>query len=751
MVKKRNFFEIQDCAWKRKLGDIPENSQSSSPDRGVALGGFGAGSFMYSISGSFGPWSLKPGSYDQHWLPQGAFHIYEKIGDNEPRCKTLSTNPVIKSAWDKISPGEAVYHALQPKGWITYDCFDLDISQKFFSPIIARNYKETSYPVGVWQFKFSNPTREKAVVSLMLTWPQPPFSGALAREGYQNFIKREGNMIGVVLKATGSENTVETRDSEWCIASTPCADSEITYALNWDKDSDGSDVWEIFKSKGCLNNGRLGASDSAAALAVKVQLNPGESKIVPFVISWDFPVVKFGDPSASGTEWWRKYTEYFGRDSSHSFDIAKEALGNYPSWEKQVDNWMVPIIRNQKIPRWLKTAAFNELYYTQFGGTFYEAGLKSGHDREYMGLHEDDHKFFVMECMEYPFCETLDVRHYCSLINIKFWPEIERDILRCFADAIVYYDPLHQTPHDFGRPSKDPFFAFDDYGTNRLVWKDLHSKFIQQAWRYYHVFKDEEFFNYCWPAVKLTYAFMKSQDTDGDCLVNNTGSDNTYDSWGFYGTSLLCGGLWVGALEAIEKMALLKKDEILDEVRIWLKKAKVNLDKQLWRETKGYYKIDTEGKYSNSIMSDGLNGQRFCESFGLGDILPRERMVAHLKKVYEMCVVPMQDFNGDGVGDCGALNGSNEDGTRIGLDHSDEVWTGSSYFLAATMYHLGLKEEALKTAYGVYYVTYENEDTAYWFNTPEAWREGGLKPRPRNPEQYQRPRAVWELVFEICG
>lgn len=263
------------------------------------------------------------------------------------------------------------------------------------------------------------------------------------------------------------------------------------------------------------------------------------------------------------------------------------------------------------------------------------------------------------------------------------------------------------------------------------------------------MYKDKDFLDYCWPAVKLTYEFMKSQDSDGDYLPNNNGSDNTYDRWGLYGTSLLCGGLWAGALEATEKMAEIKKDPMLDEVRNWLKNAKANLDKQLWYDKKGYYKIDSDGKTSTAIMADGLNGQRYCEYLGLDDILPREKMISHLRKVYEMCVVPLADFNGDGIGDCGAINGRKEDGTDIGLGQSEEVWTGVSYFLAATMYNLGLKEEALKTAYGVYHITYENEATAYWFNTPEAWRNKGLSPRPTKPEQYQRPRAVWELVFEI--
>ncbi len=749
MTGKRDFFEIPDCAWKRGLGDVPLNTASSCPDRGVALGGFGAGAFMYSISGAFGPWALKCGAYDQTWLYEGAFHVYEKVGNRPAKVKTLGTNPSLKPAWDKLQEGEAVYYALQPKGWVAYDCFTLDISQKFFSPIITNNYKETSYPVAVWQFKFSNPTKEKAEASVMFTWPQPPFSGSLPRKGYKNNLKEDGGITGIVLKAAGPDNTPETQGSEWCIASKAGKSETLSYALSWNKDGDGSEVWRDFKCDGLLDNKRLDDSDSAGAIAVKVALNPGESKTVPLVLSWDFPVVKFGDPRVTGTEWWRKYTEYFGRDSAQSFNIAKEALANYPEWERKVDAWMNPVIKNKKYPAWLKTAAFNELYYTQFGGTFYESGLKSGHEREYMGLHEEDHKFFVMESIGYPFCETFDVRHYCSILTLKFWPEIERDILRCFADGIMYYDGLHQTPHDFGAPAGDPFFKFDAYGTNKLHWKDLHAKFIQQVARYYYVREDREFLDYCWTAVKMTYDYMKSQDTDGDGLPNNNGSDNTYDAWGLYGTSLLCGGLWIGALEAMVKLAHVQRDPMLKEALGLLDKARTNLDKQLWDEAGQYYRMDTAGKNSGAIMADGLNGQRFCETSELPDILPREKMVKYLKKVYEMCVVPLGDFNGDGVGDCGAMNSKNADGSDININMAREIWPGSTYFMAATMYHLGLKEEALKAAYGCYYIVYEHGPSSYWFNTPEGWHDGGGAPRPTKPEQYQRARAVWELLLEI--
>ncbi len=750
---------IPSCAWTRSLGDVPANPVSSSPNRGVALGGFGAGSFMYNISGSFGPWELKPCDvrFEQFWkaLPQAAFHYYEKGGSNSPaRVKCLSTDGDLKPAWDKLGVGEARYHALQPKGWVAYDSFETKPRVLFFSPIIARNYKETSYPVAVFLFELFNPTEEEKDVAVMLTWPQVPYS-TLPRKGYRCEPRIAGDLSGIVLKATDPENTAETQDSEWCIATRRMVSNDtVSSVLSWNGEGDGGDVWADVAADGRLGGEALDSSMSAAALAVTVKLQPGERRQVPFVISWDIPVVEF----SSGTQWWRKYTEYFGRDSDNSFDVARDALLHYGEWEAQVDAWMDPFVKNPKYPDWLKSAAFNELYYNQFGGVFYESGLKAGPEKEFMGLHEDDHKHFVMESPIYRSANTLDVRHYSSIVFARFWPEIERDTLRCYADATLHYQfekpvPKGLVPHDVGDPTKlDPYFEYDVYRHDKpelRYWRDLNPKLIQQVWRYYHLYGDREFVDYMWPACKAAYEFMKTTDTDGDRLPNNDGSDNTYDDWGLYGTSLLCGGLWVGALESMVRLAEVLNDPLQSEAQAWLEEARKNLDEQLWYEKGGYYRIDMASKFPTAVMADGLNGQRYNETCGLSDILPAARMKAHMEKVYDLCVKPMRDYNGDGLGDLGAINGVKEDGSFLGALQSDEVWTGSSYFLASLMYHAGLKEQALQTAWGVYYITYEEPSTAFWFNTPESWRVPSMTPRPARPEQYQRPRAVWELVFEM--
>jgi hypothetical protein len=209
---------------------------------------------------------------------------------------------------------------------------------------------------------------------------------------------------------------------------------------------------------------------------------------------------------------------------------------------------------------------------------------------------------------------------------------------------------------------------------------------------------------------------------------------------------------------------------VRDEVRAWLEAARRNLDEQLWDSTGQYYHIDTESDYPTAVFSDALCGQRYCETCDLPDILPRGKMSAHLQKVYEINVLPNLNF--------GARLGRLPNGSIVPTSDRDtyEYWVGTTYYVAAMMYHAGLQEEALNTAYGAYYPVYEADHLAYWFNTPEAWRDGGYSPRPKSdsdwktdhltsesdpgwskgdddsrvyPQQYQRARAVWELMFEM--
>jgi len=414
-------------------------------------------------------------------------------------------------------------------------------------------------------------------------------------------------------------------------------------------------------------------------------------------------------------------------------------------------------------------------------------------------LHPGDNKNFIMESQAYTLSGNVSVGHYSSIVHAAFWPEMEHDLLWCHADIILYWDECdkaapYQTAPEIGAPRDfsstdscmigDPFFAVDPHayqsralpceeGVTHLQ-TETSSKFIQRCWRYYCLHNDIIFLSYIWPAAKRTYQFMKTYDCEAeprDSLPDARGYDNTYDGWGMYGTDMYSGGFWIGALEAMDTMAAILGDPIRGEIQDWREAARRNLDAQLWDDEQLYYHLDTDSDYPEAVFADALGGQRYCEAWGLPDILPRWKMDAHLQKVYDICVVPNSFY--------GARVGRMPDGSNVPSGDRDahEYWVGSTYYVAAMMYHAGLKDEALATAYGAFYPVFENEATAYWFNTPEAWEDEGISPRPDgfslakqvdqapgeapvsmntalgwgdSPHQYQRPRAVWELVFEMA-
>ncbi len=74
---------------------------------------------------------------------------------------------------------------------------------------------------------------------------------------------------------------------------------------------------------------------------------------------------------------------------------------------------------------------------------------------------------------------------------------------------------------------------------------------------------------------------------------------------------------------------------------------------------------------------------------------------------------------------------------------SREVWTGTTYAIAAAMYQLGLKKEAFATVKGIFEMTYH--ELGYWFQTPEAWDDVG---RFRSLS-YMRPLSIWAIHWGI--
>ena len=770
-------WPIPACSWRHSLGDTPvTDPENKSPHntrtrtkKGMPLGGIGAGNFMYNVAGSFGPWMMKPGRYEERFLWQAAFHFREEMPGKEVKLRTLATDDMLPG-WKPLSQGDGDYYALFPRGWINYKVFETEVGLHFYSPIIKDNYRETSLPAACFLMKVRNPLSVPARVAVMFTFPNAPYTGPTAlpqwiglsgsnppsteesRAGLKNEVARDaaGKVTAIVMKADHPSNTPGTQGSEWCIATSAPA----TYVTSWDGGGEGTDIWDAFAAHGTLTNSALSADSSlpCGALAVEAEVPPQGEITIPFALTWFFPEVQFGEK----TRWRRRYTEYYPTAEGQAFAIAKEALLHHQDWLKGIESWTQPIIDDPGTPDWLKQVGLNELYYNVFG-SFWENGCITKPKK--FGNRPGQHLAFVMESLEYRDAEALDVRHHYCRTNRDLWPEMERAILLCFADCIMD-TPDGSAPHNLGSPDLDPLFNYDCYapsynahygikGRRTVPWGEFAPKFMQQTYAYWQKSRDNMFLDDVWPSLVRSYRYQKTTDTDNDGITEMK-SDEYKDNKLFNAT------LWIGALEMLRVMAEFRHDSsFLSEVTAELEKARASAERELWNADLGYYQYN---EHNRDMMADAFLGERYVDVTGLAPVLSPDRMTSHYRQLFRISVKPLMDLNGDGIGDLGVANALHPDSTPgVGdseFEHQFEVWTGVSYAAAANLYHWGRKNNdgamqsaALLIGCGVYQQSWRNEKTAYWFCTPEAWRLAD--PSKWRALMYPRVRAVWELLMEV--
>ncbi|PYV79190.1 MAG: glucosylceramidase [Acidobacteria bacterium] len=768
---------IPNAAWRRPLG-LPLNQAGVTrvPGniddgywQGAPVGGFGSGTFSRSYRGDFARWHIKAGVHKYVPVYSNQFAMFQQT-DGEPQgtARVLMTDhPSDKTlgSWQWDYPvGQGEYAALYPKSWYDYkwDQFPAHVVLEQFSPVLPNNYRESSYPVAVYRWHAENPTSKAITISLFLSWTNMvgwfrtftrDFQGAPNQGNHNEFASEKvpsGLMKGIVFDRNRAGSAPREADGQFAIAAIESPGVEVSYHVSFPADGDGRAVWSHFAKDGRLaNDATSWVSDGeklAGAIAVRLTLQPGEKKLIPMVIAWDFPVVQFGE----GREWNRRYTDFYGATGANAWAIARDGLENATAWSDAIDAWQSPYIKDESKPLWYRGMLFNEMYVLTDGGTFW--GRPAGSDRSRQP------SFALLECFDYAYYGTLDVRFYASMPLLKFWPDIDKQVLREFADTVPKEWPekgqwvwksqqtdepsLHMrkkkgaVPHDLGVPEGDPFFAVNEPGwQDTNDWKDLNSKFVLMVYRDYVLSesKDKTFLREMFPAVKDAMTYLHQFDHGAGIPENSGYPDQTYDSWVVRGVSAYCGSLWLAAVRATEEMAsALADNKTAAEYHQLFLKAQKNYIEKLWNGK--YFRYDTESEYRDSVQADQLAGQWYANLTALGDLVPREMQMAAAKKIFEFNVMKF------GGGEMGAANGMSADGSIIrDNEQAPEVWVGTSFGFAALLLSEGMKDEAYRTAWGVYHVIYESK--GYWFRTPEAWDiDGNFR-----ASMYMRPAAVWAM------
>ncbi len=721
---------------------------------GAPIGGFGSGTISRNPEGDFTVWHLETGRHVYENIPACQFHVFQEqnfkkvsqsLSINKPKKGLNSFNwkfPKYDGKYSSLYP--KAYYEYYPKNWF----MKLDCTQ--FSPILPHNYKETSYPTGIYIWRGKNETNSPIELSIMLTWENitgwhVTWPNRVHNSESCYWLKYHGNLVNEIQEnnKSGSIILYNTKNkNNFCISVLKSKDCIISYQKDFNPLNSGDIIWKYFKKDGILINKTFKNQDkrNAAGLAIKIKINPNEKIEIPFIISWDYPVYRL-----KNVDFYRYYTKYFKTKKNNSFYIAQESLKNYLKWEKMIDKWHNEFLK--KYEHWLVSYLFNELYFLTDGGTIWDA--KSGN-------------FGLLECYDYFFYETMDVRFYASFPLINFWPKIEKKVMKKFSENILkenntftrfwkykwqIKDPIEEKPkyvytgylkhkgacpHDLGNLNF-PLLTMNAYTwRNPNYWKDLNSKYILLIYRDYILGgKDKSFLLESWKSVDEAFEYLKKMDKDNDGLIENEGfPDQTYDNWHMDGVSSYCGTLWLACLQAVIKMyKILGKKSKLNEYESLLKKGKINFIKKLWN---GKYFDCYEG--CNDIFSDQLIGQYYSELLGLNDLIPANKIKEALKNIYNTNVLTF------GNGNIGAVNGRKFNGKPCGHEQGDDAWIGTNCFLAGLMISNGLKNEGWNILKNIYNLIYNEK--GYYFRTPEGYCENG----DFVGSMHMRPMAIWSII-----
>jgi non-lysosomal glucosylceramidase len=418
------------------------------------------------------------------------------------------------------------------------------------------------------------------------------------------------------------------------------------------------------------------------ATGTTIVLKPGESKEVTFLLSWFFPnrPQQYGEGGnwnqaipTDGPAIGNMYANWF----SNSVDVAEWLSENYARLSAQTFAFHDSYYNNSSLPYWLVQRLMMPV---------------STLATETCQWWATD-KFWAWEGVGSCVGTCTHVWNYEQALS-QLFPELERNI----------------------REKTDFATSFQENGSilSRNGWGgvliDGHAGAILKAYRENLYSKDGLFLSRNWEKIKRATNFIIGEDGNEDGIIEKEQA-NTYDI-AFYGPNTYVGSLYLSALKAASKMALIMNDPVFskkcDSIFENGKNYSVN---KLWNGEYFTQEVDRikhpQFQYGTGCLSDQVFGQTWAHLYGLGYIYPEQNVKKALQSIWKYNWAPQvgiqtkihapertyADFEEPGllVATWPFEKHPGENGVR----YRDEVWTGIEYQVATNMIYEGMVDEGL--------------------------------------------------------
>jgi non-lysosomal glucosylceramidase len=567
-----------------------------------------------------------------------------------------------------------------------------------WSPFIPGNSRDSSLPIAVLNVTLKNTTNKPVRASVAINMQNCA--------GERNQMIREHGLS--LLHMHGEEN-----DEKSMFIATPMAVAQ--WQANWQAETAFLSLQhfvDTFAKYGKLDNspatpgGNVKVTHDSAkvgSLAIDMELQAGESKTVPLIIGWYFPIFDTANKNemVPGATPWRNY---YATEWKSGLDVARYAVANLKRLEADTRLFQMSLF-SSTIPGVLLEAASTQMSILRSptvirypDGTLY--GWEGCAINHRLGHGTVNHVWNYQQTIPYLF------------------PDLQRSILNNFffnglreSDGAIQFrmpvgpnakaaDMPEVFQFPFGGPNPD-----SQGKTNFFTAADGQFGLITQAYRDWHITGDTAWFEKIWPRVKkgMEYAWT-SWDPKREGLL--TGSHHCTLDLNFTTPETMCGSQYQAALLACEQMAMAMDDTgFAKECRRIYESGKRLSNEKLYNgkyyqqlvPAPGVYQLDT------GCISEVVNGQLYARMLDLEDVYEPAHIHSSLAALFHS---NYRDSFDDVINVDRVFSLNDDRGLQIvtwpkggrpakPLLYCDETWPGAEYQAAFNMIYDGYVEEGL--------------------------------------------------------
>lgn len=588
--------------------DIFKSNYERDPDHGEKLDSLGAGGH-YAHPVSQGELYTKRNGAD---VKQGFAIEVQQLGKRSVR--TLNHD-----GFTDVS-----FRGEYPIGKVSYQDSSLPVGVELeaFSPFIPGEAQNSALPATVMSFTVSN-TSKSAVTVKLLGWLQnavcPYLRDPKLGERVNQVVVGEKSlsMLSEAKGVSGRQDLAASHGfGSMALSVLNSVDTvKITAAPQLHS---LSQVSELFNQVADLDLERHTLpldQELVGGLQGELELQPGESKTIEFLITWYFPdyaeYSQFSIYHFYGPDEFSKSRRHYASQFTSALEVAShianhsELMSNTRLWNK--------VWYDSTLPHWLLDRTFIAIncMATQMFHWF------------------DNGRPYAWEGVDCCPGTCTHVWHYAQGLS-RMFPELER----LFRERIDFGVGFNE---ETGEISARGEIAVEKTAV------DGHAGTILRVYREHQISKDSDFLTRLWPKVKLSIEFLMAQDTDESGLLRGH-QYNTLDA-AWYGPMGWISSLYLAALRAAEAMAAEMGD--LSFSSLCQKRVEVgqkNLVAELFNGEYFIHKPDPA--YPSAIRSgigchiDQVLGQAWTHQVGLASVIPKAETLSALNSLWDYNFAP---------------------------------------------------------------------------------------------------------------